>query len=402
MLKWNFFWKYIENFNEIISRQSTSFVQNEKLFDFYMTWWKNDDYCRTALRSCVKKNFYDDIAECVTVKLIWNKIKQVCELKDFSAFLITYVKYEIFKCANCESLFQYGVKFRKIGNELIIYFEKIRLELNWLIFKYLVDLSKSVAFFIDRWVFEHDFINNEIEVEYDVVTLMHVYEVQCVNFVDFSAHNDIDVVFFVTGLVVDIIKNIVDDSMKVKMMTHCDYFSCDKNDHWFKDCRLKHFEKQKTFDERNKTQKKRRDNKTKNRKNKKNKNKNKNKKINKNKSKKIKTKKFYETMKIYVNHFAFVAVVIHLHVLTINVNVSISNFIKFWLLDTNAFFHIIDDRNVFVFFIFMFNRIVDDIDENFKTKKYDFIRLFCKKNRLFIINNVFYVKKCFYNFLSFN
>ena len=50
----------------------------------------------------------------------------------------------------------------------------------------------------------------------------------------------------------------------------------------------------------------------------------------------------------------------------------------------------------------MFNRIVDDIDENFKTKKYDFVRLFCKKNCLFIINNVFYVKKCFYNFLSFN
>ena len=50
----------------------------------------------------------------------------------------------------------------------------------------------------------------------------------------------------------------------------------------------------------------------------------------------------------------------------------------------------------------MFNQIVDDIDENFKTKKYDFVRLFCKKNRLFTINNVFYIKKCFYNFLSFN
>ena len=40
------------------------------------------------------------------------------------------------------------------------------------------------------------------------------------------------------------------------MITYCDYFSYDKNDHWFKNCKLKHFEKQKTFDERNKTQKK--------------------------------------------------------------------------------------------------------------------------------------------------
>ena len=59
---------------------------------------------------------------------------------------------------------------------MIIYFKKIRLEFNWLIFKYFVDLSKSIVFFIDRRIFEHDFINNEIEIEYDVVTFMHVYE----------------------------------------------------------------------------------------------------------------------------------------------------------------------------------------------------------------------------------
>ena len=44
--------------------------------------------------------------------------------------------------------------------------------------------------------------------------------------------------------------------MKIKMMTYCDYVSCDKNNHWFKNCKLKHFEKQKAFDERNKIQKK--------------------------------------------------------------------------------------------------------------------------------------------------
>ena len=62
----------------------------------------------------------------------------------------------------------------------------------------------------------------------------------------------------------------------------------------------------------------------------------------------------------------------------------------------------IENRNVFVFFTSMINRIVDDIDENLKTEKYDVVRLFCKKNRSLTINNVFYVKKCFYNFLSFN
>ena len=61
---------------------------------------------------------------------------------------------------------------------------------------------------------------------------MHAYEFQYINFVDFFfVHNDIDVAFLITDLIVDVIKNIADDSMKIKMMTHCDYFSCDKNDY---------------------------------------------------------------------------------------------------------------------------------------------------------------------------
>ena len=89
---------------------------------------------RQLLSHCItqlcKKSFYNNIIECVIVKLTWNKIKRICEFKNFNVFLITYVKYEIFKCANCENSFQYDVKFRKIVNELIIYFEKIRSKFN--------------------------------------------------------------------------------------------------------------------------------------------------------------------------------------------------------------------------------------------------------------------------------
>ena len=60
---------------------------------------------------------------------------------------------------------------------------------------------------------------------------MHVYEIQYINFVNFSIYNNIDVVFFVIDLIVDIIKNIVDNSIKIKMMIHCNYFLCNKNDH---------------------------------------------------------------------------------------------------------------------------------------------------------------------------
>ena len=113
-----------------------------------------------------KKNFYDDIVDCVIVKLTWNKIKQMCEFRSFNAFLIIYVKYEVFKYSNCETFYQYNVKFRKIDNELVIYFEKIRSKFDWLIFKYFIDLSKLVIFFIDRWIVEHNSINNKTKTDF--------------------------------------------------------------------------------------------------------------------------------------------------------------------------------------------------------------------------------------------
>ena len=76
------------------------------------------------------------------------------------------------------------------------------------------------------------------------------------NFVDFFVYNNIDVVFFVIDLIVDVIKNIINNLIKIKMITYCDYVLCNKNNYWFKNCKLKHFEKQKTFDKRNKIQKK--------------------------------------------------------------------------------------------------------------------------------------------------
>ena len=74
-------------------------------------------HCITQL---CEKNLYDNIIDCVIAKLIWKKIKQICELKNFNVFLIIYVKYEIFKCLNCKTFYQYNVKFREIDNELVI------------------------------------------------------------------------------------------------------------------------------------------------------------------------------------------------------------------------------------------------------------------------------------------
>ena len=85
---------------------------------------------------------------------------------------------------------------------------------------------------------------------------MHVYEFQCVNSIDFSTHNDIDVAFLIIDFVVNIVEKIVDES--TIMIFKCDYEQCDKNDHWFKNCRMKHSHLKKIFENRMKVQKNRR------------------------------------------------------------------------------------------------------------------------------------------------
>ena len=90
---------------------------------------------------------------------------------------------------------------------------------------------------------------------------MHVYEIQYANSIDFSIHNDIDVVFLIIDLIVDVVKNIVDELMI--MIFKCDYISYDKNDHWFKNCIVKYFHLKKQFENRIKIQKNRRKKKSK-------------------------------------------------------------------------------------------------------------------------------------------
>ena len=142
-----------------------------------------------------------------------------------------FVKYKNFKCDDCEFFYQYDVKFRKIDNELIIYFEIFKINFNWFIYQYFVNLFQFVDQFINRWIIEYEFFNNAIknDSKNDVIIVMHVYEFQCVNSIDFSIHNDIDVAFLIIDLIVDIVKNIVDESMI--MIFKYDYISCDKNDY---------------------------------------------------------------------------------------------------------------------------------------------------------------------------
>ena len=167
ILKWIYLWKYIKF--EIISA-NVIFVDRVK-------WIKNDNNCRTAFKTCVKENLYLNIKNLLTTKKAWEIIIRICILKGLSALMTSFIKFKIFKVDNCVIINEYDIKFRNIVNELFIYFEKFKMNINWLIYKYFADLFDFVRFFIDRWIDEHDSFKKNNTSKHQLIDIIHDYEI---------------------------------------------------------------------------------------------------------------------------------------------------------------------------------------------------------------------------------
>ena len=86
ILKWTHFWKYIKL--EIISTNI--------IFIDHVKWTENDDNCRIALRTCVKKNLYLNIKDLLTIKKTWKIIIKICTFKGSSALITSFINFKKF------------------------------------------------------------------------------------------------------------------------------------------------------------------------------------------------------------------------------------------------------------------------------------------------------------------
>ena len=81
------------------------------------------------------------------------------------------------------------------------------------------------------------------------------------------------------------------------------------------------------------------------------------------------------------------------------------NFFKRWILNFDCNQHMIENFNVFIFFIFFVEKIINDVENNFVVIDINSIRLYVKiKNESFhiIIHNVWYVFNNQYNLLFYS
>ena len=132
---------------------------------------------------------------------------------------------------------------------------------------------------------------------------------------------------------------------------------------------------------------------------------------NNNKNNKFKKKKNDEKWNIIIFAYNYYSIFAAMMILTTHIyfndkNVFVKhNFFKRWILNFDCNQHIIENFNIFIFFIFFVEKIINDVENNFVVINIISIRLYIKiKNELFhiIIYNVWYVFNNKYNLLFYN
>ena len=61
-----------------------------------------------------------------------------------------------------------------------------------------------------------------------------------------------------------------------------------------------------------------------------------------------------------------------------------------------------NDKNIFIFYIKILEKFVNDIDEQFSIFERKLIKIYCVDNRVFVIHNVLYVFNYEFNLIFFN
>ena len=392
---------------------------------------ENNDLCCIALRTVVDGDLYHDIKDMDVAKNVWEKIIKICKLKEFSALMTIYSKFESLKVFFCADINEYDIKFRNIINELVIYSFNSKMNENWLIYKYLANLSEFARLFIDRWISKHEFFNNDEKNDFKNVlsNVIHSYEAQCTNSLETAIINDTDLASLVIDLVTNLIKssqqNVIFGHTKVitQKIKWCDH--CQKSYHDIIECTIKHPHLVAALKVKKDKKKKRRQRKNQQRKsqnqnqdqnqNQERKDKNKGDNKSKGKSEDSDENSWESVNEAVITHSAFVEAIVFsksinsdkLTVVKVSVFVIIKilDFSTAWLLDTSVSFHMISNRWLLINFVVIFDVSIEDIEGELKSSDYGIVRLFCDTSsggRFLSIHQMLYVSNCTYNLLSFS
>jgi hypothetical protein len=176
------------------------------------------------LRLCVKINVYNDIENMKNFVVIWNKLEKNFQSRDSNFFNDAFRKLNDFTLIDCISSSDYVSRFRLVVNELQRFFIKMKLNENWLIYRFHFNLNSNHSAYFESYSQNHESFKTDDILKHTLNFVMQRFENIVKNLVKIN---------------VSVVIMFVVIASEMKMIKHCTH--CDKDFHIKEECRKKHF-----------------------------------------------------------------------------------------------------------------------------------------------------------------
>ena len=135
----------------------------------------HDDAC-TALRLTVEGNAYSDIENLTNAAESWTLLEKNFKPRGAGFLNETYSKLDTTMLADCKSPADYTSKFRSIINELNTYSSKVKMDENWLIYRFHTNLGPEHSSYFESYAREHDPFTEDGEIKSTLSEAMHHFQ----------------------------------------------------------------------------------------------------------------------------------------------------------------------------------------------------------------------------------
>lgn len=139
-------------------------------------WTKAHDLTCTALRMCVEGNAYSDIENITNAKTAWTTLETNFQPRGSGYLNDSFRKLDNLTLSSCKSPSDYVSKFRMIVNELQSFSTKMKLDENWLTYRFHTNLGSEHSGYFERYSQEHDPFDKDGNTKHTISSAMQHFQ----------------------------------------------------------------------------------------------------------------------------------------------------------------------------------------------------------------------------------
>ncbi len=131
-------------------------------------WNRAPDLTCTAIRICVEGNAYTDIENITNANSAWKILEENFKPRRSGFLNDTFGKRDNMTLGECTSPSDSASNFRQIVNQLQSFSSSMKLDKNWLIYRFHTNLGTKFSSYFERYSQDHDPFNEQGEAKHSL------------------------------------------------------------------------------------------------------------------------------------------------------------------------------------------------------------------------------------------